>query len=206
MGTDGVVRHRLLGHLLGERWRQAARDADRRQFTLLRGAIPFQPGTFVRQIGPLGVGLRRYPNLSAVGHRHRPGHPRRQDMAVCGPVPWPSARSGTHADAEQRRSHLTFDDSSDRHPRGCLRPGGGGHPAQGQQHGHANEHQPVLGEATQRAPSSPRPGLSRAHHGARAGTCWRSHASSCAAGTAPDRRASSAPPWNRIRVGMLRMA
>ena len=88
MGAEGVVRHELPGHLVGECRIEPALDVDARQLAPLAGRVAQQFGLLAGAVGLLGVGLRMDRDELAGGHRHRPGDQRRhagqQDRAVVG--------------------------------------------------------------------------------------------------------------------------
>ena len=88
MGTEGVVRHQLLGHLLRQAALEPSADIDGRQLTPFRGRILFELGSLARQVGILSVRLRMDRDIFTSGHRHGPGHQprdaRHQNVAVAG--------------------------------------------------------------------------------------------------------------------------
>ena len=74
MGAQGIVRHQLRGHLVGQLGREAARHVDRCQLQVFGFRLGLQLNPFTRQVGPLGVGLRRDRHVFAGRHGHRTGH------------------------------------------------------------------------------------------------------------------------------------
>jgi len=86
MGTDGIVRHQLLGHLLRQAGLEPPTDIDGCQFPLLCGRILLEFRPFARQVGILGVRLRIDRDVFTSRHRHGPGHQPRdtghQNVAV----------------------------------------------------------------------------------------------------------------------------
>lgn len=74
MGTDGIVRHQLLGDELCEAGLEPPADVDGRQFTPLRERILFEFRPFARQVGTLGVRLGMNRHVLTGSHRHGTGH------------------------------------------------------------------------------------------------------------------------------------
>src|SRR5205814_105966 len=68
-----VMRHELLGDLLGERGVEATPHVDCRQFSALAFVVCFEFGALSRKIGLLGVRLRMHRDVFTGSHRHRPG-------------------------------------------------------------------------------------------------------------------------------------
>jgi 4'-phosphopantetheinyl transferase len=69
-----VVRHELLGDLLGEHGVDAATNIDRRQFFALAHIVHPEFRSFTHEIGLLGVRLRMHRDVFTGSHRHSPGH------------------------------------------------------------------------------------------------------------------------------------
>jgi hypothetical protein len=86
MGTDGVMRRQLLGHLPRQAGLQPPADVDGCQFMQLRGRILLEFRPLARQVGILGVRLRMNRDIFTSGHRHGSGHQPRdtghQNVAV----------------------------------------------------------------------------------------------------------------------------
>jgi hypothetical protein len=67
-GTEGVVRHQLLRHLLRQARLEPSADIDGRQLTPFRGRILFELGSLARQVGILSVRLRMDRDIFPSGH------------------------------------------------------------------------------------------------------------------------------------------